>query len=82
VIIYIFNNRENEKSLSEHRHAELIPNTIFAHVYNAPWFLSKEFWNNDNLYTSNITFYLCESKIFVIAFVALGLLPAAFVVIF
>jgi hypothetical protein len=47
----------------------------------APRFLGQEFGNNNNSYISRTRFYLCESKIFAIAFVALWLSLAAFTVI-
>jgi hypothetical protein len=43
-------------------------------------FLGQEFGNNNNSYISRTRFYLCESKIFVIAFVALWLSLATFTV--
>jgi hypothetical protein len=50
-------------------------------VWAAPRFLGQEFGNN-NSYISRTRFYLCESKIFPIAFAALWLSLAAFTVIF
>jgi hypothetical protein len=55
--------------------------TALARVLAAPRFLGQEFGNNNNSYISGIRFYLCESKIFAIAFVALWLSLAAFTVI-
>jgi ribosomal protein S27E len=51
------------------------------HVQATPTFLGQEFGNNNNSYASPIRFYLCESKIFAIAFMALWLSRAAFTVI-
>jgi hypothetical protein len=58
----------------------LLSITVFTHVQAAPRFLGQEFGNN-NLKMSCTGFYLCESKIFAIAFAALWLLLAAFAVI-
>jgi hypothetical protein len=55
-------------------------NTVFAREKAAPIFLGQEFGNN-NSYISRTRFYLCESKIFAIAFAALWLSLAAFSVI-
>jgi hypothetical protein len=43
-------------------------------------FLGQEFGNNNNSYARRTRFYVCESKIFVIAFAALWLSLAAFTV--
>jgi hypothetical protein len=50
-------------------------------VQAAPRFLGQEFRNNKNSYVSRTRFFLCESKIFAIAFAALWLSLAAFTVI-
>jgi hypothetical protein len=50
-------------------------------VLAAPRFLGKKFGNDNNSYISCTRFYLCESKIFAIAFAALWLSLAAFTVI-
>jgi hypothetical protein len=56
-------------------------NAVFARVLAAPRFLGQEFGNNNNSYISCTRFYMCESKIFAIAFAALWLLLAAFAAI-
>jgi hypothetical protein len=55
---------------------------ICACINAAPTFLGQEFGNNSNLYISCTRFYLCESKIFAIAFATLWLSLAAFTVIY
>jgi hypothetical protein len=50
-------------------------------VQAAPRFLGQEFKNNSNSYVSRTRFYLCERKIFAIAFAELWLSLAAFTVI-
>jgi hypothetical protein len=51
-------------------------------VQAAPRFLGHEFGNNNNnSYVNHTRFYLCEGKIFAVAFMVLWLLLAAFTVI-
>jgi hypothetical protein len=56
--------------------------TVFERVQAAPRFLCQEFGKNKNLHISRTRFYLCEGKIFAIAFAELWLSLAAFTVIF